>query len=380
MKRALYIGGFCMPEGNAAAQRVLGIAKLLRECDYDVRFCGLDKNIIEPKDGTIDGFDYRNYPYPKSVFPWWRYLTGNDYALTEIDSYRPDMVILYNHPALAIERILKYCHRKGIKVIADITEWYEAQGGFIFRTIKNADVNRRMHVSHKKLDGLICISNYLADYYKSTGIPVLNLPPLVDLSQAKWHQKIESRQDVIKLVYAGSPGSSKDRLDLIIKALDEIIPSLGTGVMFDVIGITAEQYRSTWNDVKEYPFAVFHGRIPHLDVVKHLLGADFQIFLRPDTLPNRAGFPTKFVESVTSKTLPITNLSSNLSDYMQNGVNGFVVDSLDLNSIGQALRNAMQLSSHEIEFKKSSLDSNMFDYRNYTGSATQFLKLISGNS
>lgn len=34
MKRILYIGGFDMPDGNAAAQRVLSVAKALRS-NYD---------------------------------------------------------------------------------------------------------------------------------------------------------------------------------------------------------------------------------------------------------------------------------------------------------------------------------------------------------
>ena len=64
MKRILYIGGFCMPSGNASAQRVLGIAKAMRECNTEVRFCGLSRNITDGyEDGDIEGFRYRNYRY-----------------------------------------------------------------------------------------------------------------------------------------------------------------------------------------------------------------------------------------------------------------------------------------------------------------------------
>ena len=163
MKKVLYIGGFTMPDGNAAAQRVLGIGKLLRECGYLVRFTGLTKSGVT-KENVIDGFQYKNYPYPNNLLLWMKYLTGYDFSIKEILKYKPDVVILYNHPALAIEKIKRFCHKRGIKILADITEWYKPLGSLFFKTIKNFDTNRRMTYSHKKLDGLICISSYLLNY------------------------------------------------------------------------------------------------------------------------------------------------------------------------------------------------------------------------
>lgn len=377
MKKALYIGGFCMPDGNAAAQRVLGVAKLLRLCDYDVRFCGLSKKIKSGgEDGAIDDFKYCNYPYPTTPATWLKYLFGRDYAIHEIDTYKPQVVILYNHPAFAIERIATYCHKKGIKVIADITEWYEPSGNRVFCAIKSYDTNRRMTHSHLKLDGLICISSYLAEYYRNHGANVIELPPLVDLRQPKWHQTIESRPDEIKMVYAGSPGATKDRLDLILKALDEIVPTLSQSFRFDIIGITEEQYRNTWSDAHKRKYVVFNGRRPHEEVIKKLLEADFQIFLRPDTLPNRAGFPTKFVETISSGSLPITNLSSNLSNHLIDGHNGFVISSLDQSAIKATLSNALTKSAIQIEEMKRSVNRHEFDFSKYLNQFEIFEKTL----
>lgn len=376
MKKALYIGGFIMPDGNAAAQRVLGVAKVLRECGYDVRFSGLTRTAKEPVSGNIDGFDYVNYPYPQSPSQWLGYLTGRDSAIAEIENYGPELVILYNHPAIAIEHIARICHREDIKVLADITEWYEPQGNPIFRVIKGYDINRRMHRSHFKLDGLICISSYLAGYYREHGAKVIEIPPLVDTTQAKWHQESEAKNDEIRLVYAGSPGATKDRLDLILKAMDEIIPTLGKNVRFDIIGISKEQYAATWGDSKNRGYVTFNGRRPHGEVIRKLLEADFQIFLRPDSLPNRAGFPTKFVETITSGTLPITNLSSNLKDYISDGKNGFVIKSLDADSIKDSLSRALSLSRPEIDDLKQNLNRKLFDYSQYIGQAEQFINSL----
>ncbi len=376
MNRTLYIGGFCMPDGNAAAQRVLTVGKLMGECNYKVRFCGLQRNIMEPVTGKIEEFEYRNHPYPSSIIAWVKYLTGRDYAISEINQYKPDIVILYNHPALAIEHIASYCHSHGIKVIADVTEWYEPAGNLMFKVIKGADTRRRMCHSHKKLDGLICISNYLAKYYSGCNLPILNLPPLVDISQRKWHQSFEKDNSVIKIVYAGSPGSTKDRLDLIIQSMATILDSGNNNVKFDVIGITKKQYTATWGDENDYPFVTFYGRLSHEEVIKHLLSADFQIFLRPDTLPNRAGFPTKFVETITSGTIPITNLSSNLSDYLINGVNGFVIKSIFSKDIDNVLYKVLSLRCDTIDTIRLNLDTSIFDYHRYSSYFQSFISKL----
>lgn len=371
MKRALYIGGFIMPDGNAAAQRVLGIAKVLRCLDYEVRFAGLQHHSRQPESGTVDGFDYIGYPYPQSPMDWFRYLTGRDYSIGEIKTFKPGIVILYNHPAFAIERIAKFCHKHGVKVIADVTEWYEASGNPVFKAVKGYDIKRRMKKSHLKLDGLICISRYLTDYYAAKKIPVVNIPPLIDRKQSKWHQETDDNSKTIKIVYAGSPGASKDRLDLILAGLD----NQKDDFTFTVIGITHEQYINTWHDTTIHPYARFLGRIPHEEVIRYLLDADYQIFLRPDTLANQAGFPTKFVETITSGTLPITNLSSNLEDFIGGNTKSgaIVIKSLSSKDITTAIQGALIRSRNELDAMKSNLDSETFDFNRYVTPVQQFL-------
>lgn len=365
--KILYIGGFEMPDGNAAAQRVLGIAKSLRENNHEIRFTGLSRTLsTDTIIGTVEGFHYINYPYPKGLCKWLKYLTGHDSIIDEIKCYKPNAVILYNHPALAIERILKYCHNNGIKVYADVTEWYDAIGNFFFRIIKSWDIKRRMFVSHLKLDGLICISSFLSNFYGDKGMTVVEVPPTVDLNQSKWKGLKEDSMNMVKFVYAGSPGSNKDRLDLVLEAMNEILPRIKKQIRFDVFGLSKEQYIEKWGNQNIQNYVVFHGRCPHVEVIEHLINSDFQIFLRPDTLTNRAGFPTKYVESVTTKTLPITNLSSNLKDYLKDGYNGFIIESLDKDAIQQALTKALILTRAEIESLKHNQKIMQFDYRNYT--------------
>ena len=69
MKKVLYIGGFELPDKNAAAQRVMTNAKLLREMGYEVIFIGISKDIAHAPQ-MVDGFESRSIAYATSVKEW----------------------------------------------------------------------------------------------------------------------------------------------------------------------------------------------------------------------------------------------------------------------------------------------------------------------
>lgn len=375
-KSVLYIGGFILPNGNAAAQRVIANSKILRDLDYDVTLVGLTHDQDGLKPFKYEGFNCINLPYPQKTVEWLK-------MLTSINQYLPfyteetSIVIAYNHPAVALRRLLKYNRKRGIKTLSDCTEWYVPQGGQLFRIIKGWDINKRMYEVHTQLDGIISISKYLDDFYKSRGVNSLLLPPLVDIQERKWNVET-SASEMISLLYAGSPAGTKDRLDLMIDALD-VVASKGKIFVFEIIGITEQQYRDVYlhGSKKAIPeFVTFRGRIPHGEVIKRLKETDFQIFLREDHLANRAGFPTKFAETISAGTLVLTNASSNLGDYMKEGVNSFELDISNEDALVNSLMKPLSLTKEEIRFLKRGVNKQTFDYRNYVDKTKGFLREI----
>lgn len=379
MKSILYLGGFELPNKNAAAQRVVANAKILRELNYNVTLVGLthDKSGVEPF--KFEDFDCINLPYPQTMREWWKMLTSIDQYLP---FYTKDIffVIAYNHPAIALKKLLNYNRKHGIKTISDCTEWYEPQGGKLFKAIKGWDVNQRMYKVHPQLDGIITISKYLDDFYKERKVKTVLLPPLVDKSENKWKLEAKQEDNSIRLLFAGSVGrGNKDRVDFVIEALDGVITGKTDLISLDIVGITEEQYRSVYEGWEERPipkFVHFYGRQSHEDVIKKLKQVDFQIFVREKNLANTAGFPTKFVETISAGTLALTNLSSNLKDYMQIGVNCYELDISSKEALAKSLIIPLSLSKEDIAAKKEAIDSNLFDYRNYTENMSMFLKSI----
>lgn len=366
-KSILYLGGFELPDKNAAAQRVIANAKLLRGMGYEVSFMGISKDIANAP-GVVDGFTSSPVPYPINVRQWIHQILSFVESEDLFDN-NWEYVVLYNFPSIASLRILNACHKRGIKVIHDLTEWESASGCTPRQVIRKLDINLRMRYCMKRMDGVICISRYLYDYYKDYTNCILT-PPTIDLNDPKWNRdRMLSTGENVNLVYAGSAGfRGKDRLDSIIEALQGKI-----GISLTVIGMTKEQYEQGYGkNVPESVLVEFRGRVPHMDAVKAVQEADFQMLIRDSNLKNNAGFPTKFVESISCCTPVIATLTSNIDDYLQDGVNGFIVSSE--RPLSALFSELSSLSKDKIVvMKQACREFKGFDYRSFT---TEFSKIF----
>lgn len=378
--RILYIGGFNLPDKNAAAQRVIANSKLCRDLDFEVKLVGLSKTDYQ-REFIYEGFECCNYKYPEKKLDWIHYLTQASLYTQVINDFRPDLIIAYNHPAIALMKLHSICKKNNIKLISDCTEWYQPIGNIVFKILKFIDSELRMRWVQRHLDGLIVISQFLNDFYVNNRTPVLLLPPLVDKSENKWKiaQERNHEDHIIRLLYAGSPGAgNKDRIDVIINAVNVVRSELNIDIQFTIAGITELQFQQIYVGNKEKITSNIHflGRISHQEVLDVLAQSDFQIFLRENNRANTAGFPTKFVESISSRTLVLTNTTSDLSMYLKNEVNGFILDTSSKESLISSLKSALKTKKEVLEEMKSHMDSDMFDYRKYLTRTEKFFNNI----
>lgn len=361
--RILYVGGFEMPDRNAAAQRVLANAKAMRAIGHDVRFVGITH--CGDFHGTVDGFEYDSKPYPRSIKSWLRHLCRFT-TCKDLDFYSPDLVVAYNFPAVSLKHLVKICHKRNIMVVGDITEWYTPVGKSLHSFLLKCDVKSRMKTGNKMVDGLIGISNFLCDYYRND-VPVIRVTPLVDIEDEKWHRNRElTAGSPIRLVFAGTFGASKDLLIPIIEAVNK-----SSNLHLTIVGATNSDIPAnvTTKNVS------FTGRLPHKEALTILSQSDFQIFYREDNITTRAGFPTKFVESMTVGLPVITSLTSDLAEYLRDGENGFVIHSAD--DIPNVLNRVAKLTPEKIiDMKKKCLSINDFDYRIQTEAFESLFKTI----
>jgi glycosyltransferase involved in cell wall biosynthesis len=331
----------------------------MREMGFEVSFIGPTKDGTT-KTGTAAGFPVKYIPYPSGTKAWIKYIT-TFVETKEIESANPDYVVLYNFPAIASLKIIKYCHKHGIQVIHDVTEWESEQQWNARALIRRLDILFRMRYCIKKCDGVIAISRYLFDYYRKFVHTIL-VPPTIDLKDEKWERKRSlTVGSPIRLVYAGTAGvGQKDRLDLIIREV-----SKSSQIQLDIIGMTKEQYESSFGQLpKPSTNIAFHGRVPHKVALEAVKNADFQFLIRDDNLKNNAGFPTKLVESMACGTPLIATLTSNIGDYIKDGENGFIVSKS--NSLEKVLEKITLIDKNDVmKMKRMCRESSRFDYRNY---------------
>lgn len=369
IRKVLYLGGFELPDLNAAAQRVIAIAKTIRLIGCDVEFIGVTNHDREVgRERQFEGFRYTSVKYPQSIKEWLYHIT-KFLPLETLDKNKPDVVILYNFPAYSQKRIIKYCKKRKIKVIADITEWYLTEGYTLRDIIKRFDTKQRMCNYNFRVDGIIAISRYLYDYYR-TKVPTVYVPATVDLSEEKWNRNIHSGivTKPIKLVYAGSPGSGfKDKLDTIVRSI-----SGRDDFILNIVGITKGQYDNTFTYNATYTNITFCGRVSHENALKIISNSDFDVIIREDNLATKAGFPTKFVEAYSCGVPVIATPSSNIKDYLKNGENGFLID--ENQSFDQVLDKISKMSDNELLLiKKNAMSIYDFDYHNYINEIEKIL-------
>lgn len=358
-RKVLYLGGFEMPDRNAAAHRVLANAMTLRELGYDISFIGPTKDPLNCA-REYKGFKFEFIDYPKTLWQWLRYITSF-ISIDKIIELDPDYVILYNFPAIASLRILRQSRKKRFKVFHDLTEWECSKGWTPREIIRKVDINLRMHYCMKKMDGVIAISRYLYDYY-SIYTKVIQVPPTVDLTNPKFDRGRElTVGNPIQLVYAGSVGAgNKERLDYIVNTVSNI-----NSLRLTVVGLSVEQYERVYGNLPEECTNVsFKGRVPHEEAVNIVCKSDFQMLIRENTLKNKAGFPTKFVESMSCCTPLIATASSNICDYLIDGETGFIVN--NQNSLYDVLIKISLMSNDDIIRMKEKCRAIMsFDFRCY---------------
>lgn len=388
--RILYLGSFRLPNCDAAAPRVLNVARALRAVGHEVSFvswggqyrkddCGIDGV------HRIDGFEYvitheldvqglKNRIISKLL----RGSKTRHLIRKNVGKY--DCIITYNG---SISRwLLLFTRKHDIYLVNDITEWYSYGELKLFDRPIYA---WNMHILQHRIKNKIVISSYLDRYYRKNHNIVI--PATCDSSEAKWHQgngyalQLAGSFGGITLIYAGNPGR-KDLVHNVINAVQRLVDE-GANIRFLIVGITRESYLDKYSSLlikknlcKNIQFL---GRVSQDCIPSFYDLADFMVLLREPTRKSNAGFPTKFAESITSGTPVIANLTSDIGDYLQDGKTGFVVQDYSVESIYQILKQrVLELSSQQISDMKANVRSiaGKLDYLSFITPLQQFFETL----
>ncbi len=385
----LLVGGFGLPDRTASATRALGIAKLCQSLGLEVIIMGKIGRDTPPRDKTaelvIDGvrcLDIRR-PFPGRDYP--AYDRSAESVAAVIDSLPAGSVravSAYNYPARASWSIIRACKARGVPAILDCTEWYGWEGRKVARNIlRMAMTEFRLRVLTRLAGNVICASRWFARTV--AGQNLLLLPFVVDVSDPKWRPeppRVAASGGPRRFVYSGSAGAGmeKDRLPLAIEGF-RALRDKAVAFEFIIAGMTREAYLGLRPDhaavLEGMDDAVrFLGRIPHAESLALLRGADFTVFFRKPNRVSHTGFATKYVEAASLGIPVISNATSDIPRYLDDGVNGFMAPGLTGPEIAAALERAAQMDDAALlAMKQTCSDANPFAIPEWQAETRAFL-------
>lgn len=344
------MGSFRLPNNDAGAARVLNVARALRMAGNEVSFISLGGSYRTEdlgEDGVyrVDGFPYIitdeldiSGGLMAKCRGWLRRgRKAKKIVKNHIREY--DVIISYGvEMALWLHLI---CKRYKIKHICDITEWHDNNE---FRWPEIPLYHISMYLILPCVKNIIVISSYLNEYFSKSNNIII--PATCDKSEKKWHQ--DNKQvlrsvgpyDGITLIYAGTP-ARKDAVHYVIRAVNRL-SSENEKIRLLILGINKELYTNLYSDFLPpqdiSSQIIFMGRLSQDDVPSYYSISDFMILIREQTRKSNAGFPTKFAESFTSGTPVIANITSDLGQYLEDGVTGFVVSEPNEDAVYRVLK------------------------------------------
>ena len=379
-KVVIIVGGFKLPDRNASAHRAIENALLLSKVGYKPIVIG--KTPDESR-CLVDGVECLSItgerPYNLNIDSIVEYI--DFVGMNNVHS-----IIAYNYPPIALIKLLFYCYKNDIQLIPDLTEWYGWDNvGVIRDSIRFLATELRMRIITKFTKKIILASSFLQSKYKKKEVYIL--PFSTDPKRDIWQNlpaKLDAGEKVRRYIYAGSPGTGmrKDEMNLIIEAFYFIYKKVDKSRDFilNVLGISETDYLSVFTHheriIKElHGKVIFHGRVAHHEALYFLVNSDFSILVRPQNRVSNVGFSTKIVESFACSTPVITNDTSDISKYIENEINGFLIAEKNLSEIVFTINKTLGLdASTYAEVRNNCAKYNPFLIDNYIDSFKKFIK------
>jgi len=346
--RILLCSHFKFPAGCAGAVRHEKFAQMLKQLGHEVFVVGLGKhNHFQTelyKDISYTSLRYASSNIIGKIYTriaFWKNLKRI------IKTYSPDCILMDDLRPYVTVQLKRYCKKKHIRLIHDSVEWYSPEqfrwGKLSLGYIKKDMLNKRLI---DKSCSVIAISQFLHRHFSKKGIPSVNIP-IVIAPEDLQSEKISD--GLTHFTYAGQAGK-KDYLHVMVEAFSQLTDDEKEKIKFHIVGCTYEQLVASGIPKAQLDSLSaclsIHGRVPRSEVLELLKQTDFTVLMRsPTQRYAKAGFPTKMVESLSTYTPIICNLTSDMALYLQDGDNALVVEDCSAHALITQIRRAIAMQA-----------------------------------
>ena len=382
MKTVYYVGDVGR-EGSVKLVHAQGIAKLFEKVGYRTVFIceGWDKQEVET---NIGGFKFRytrqyitktRLRSVENVVEWiygmklWKLLKRM------VKEKKPDIIVLYGH--IFEKKLIRFCKKQNIKLLVERADWFEVSDyKYWFEKVIQKKADKNITCNDFKTDGIIAISQYFYDYFKKGNAHVIQIPPLFD-DEFSSKPRYKGKNTPINLVYAGSLGSGKDSIETAIKAVMQLNEEKHI-FKFDIVGVSEKEINSVVKDSSwKVRGIVAHGKLSHNKTLEIIREADFSFLLRENKRYAKAGFSTKFSESMFQGVPVICTKVGGADVCITDFMDGILLENNEIGTVIKVLQKIALMSTTEIMAMKLNAYNTaekLFKPNSYVLAFSSFLK------
>ena len=328
---------FQFPEGSAATNRVYTYAKGLQEYNVDIDVVCFGNDYVAETEGVADGIPFY-YPFgQKQRNPsFWvrRWQTVRKYVKTyillkKINKRSPiDAIIGYSNftrthvfafvlAKLFRTKLLNECNEHPLRYFQQ-TFWKRKQGQL------------KCFIETAVADGVICISQYLVDFFKQRGVKderLFLLPSTVD--NTRFQKAGGNPLPDPYIGYFGSLTFERDNIDLLIRAFAKISPA-HSNVRLVLGGFCSEGERKKIDRlIAELGIAEKVQILQYLsrqEITRYITHAGILVMVRSKDLQSDASYPSKLSEFLATGNPVVAVKVGDVPLYLKDGVNAFLAE------------------------------------------------------
>lgn len=384
LKRVFICGDFKFPHGDAVANRMHFIAKMINESNMEAYIISVGDNKAEEWDETAQIYIHDNIKYANV-----KRRSGNGWDFFQRGVRAAELLKKYHiteHDIIYISSIWPHytqCIRNRIHVkpsfVFDVMEWFQPfqfRGGRLNLWYQAYNY----FFTHTVLGGdrVVVISHELQNYYTEKGKKVFCLPLVLD--PFSYPTKERKNTSVSKFIYPGNPGK-KDAMHIMLKGLKLLDRNERQNVEFHITGVKKEtliQILGTDSAILEQNQDIvrFHGWLDYAKLYQLYNDMNFFLLAKEDNLVTKSNFPSKVPELMSCGVIPVMNNVGDVSEYLTNNKDSILYETCTAESCVKGIRKALSLSDiqkSEMSHAARYCAEEKFNYKIWSKEFTKFL-------
>jgi glycosyltransferase involved in cell wall biosynthesis len=338
--RVAYINSFAYANGAANSARADGLIEALEFGSATVARLTHDTYISSKWNARLKRWGLRRIPKVRTLVMG----TVVSEWLSALEP-RPELLVVLGTDPRFLRPARRWAAQHAVPIVNDVVDWYSiAEGGSVGEKIFIALNNLwAMPFESARCDGAVVVSRSLAKYYERHGVPNLRASAVMACedtsSDGQRDAKKFSADGRLHLAYVGNPGKRDLATIRNLIALGSGSTAVSPDVVIHIVGWEHETDAS--DEEKSFPNIIEYGRLPRQGAVNVVARSDFTVLQRPaHERFAQAGFPSKIAESLMLGTPVISNATSDLAEYVSDGVNGIMLDDDSFEQLQQGVRRA----------------------------------------